>query len=148
MTLTQLPERILSKIDTQAVGGCWLWTAYVNPDGYGVIRWEGESIGAHRVIYELLVGPYSTETLDHLCRVRHCVNPGHLEPVSRRENILRSDCIGARKARRTHCDRGHPFAGDNVYYYPSGARECVTCRKEGRRRRRALTDGTGPYANN
>ncbi len=54
-------------------------------------------------------------TLDHLCRVRNCVNPAHLEPVTHRENTLRGDGVTAINARKTSCHRGHPFAGENLY---------------------------------
>jgi hypothetical protein len=106
--------------------GCWLWTGATMRNGYAVIQ-RGRGLGttaAHRVAYEALVGPIPAGLeLDHLCRVRHCVNPAHLEPVSRSENNRR----GARGVRRLVCPEGHWLLGDNV-----GAgdwRYCKTCRR-------------------
>jgi hypothetical protein len=130
-----LPDRIQTKFDVDAAG-CWLWTAARDGSGYGHVRWQGKLVKAHRIVYELLVGPITEETLDHLCRVWHCVNPDHLEPVSRRENTLRGDTMAAKHAATTHCPAGHPYSGANVYYKPgNGARECVTCREDRWRRR-------------
>ncbi len=74
---------------------CWLWTGSKN-DGYGKFRPVANQrpVLAHRYAYELLVGPIPRDlTLDHLCRVHSCVNPEHLEPVTRRENILRGKAV-------------------------------------------------------
>jgi len=65
---------------------CWLWTGPLNPGGYGT---NGGRL-AHRVVYERLIGQIPAGlTLDHLCRVRNCVNPQHLEPVTIAENLRR-----------------------------------------------------------
>lgn len=81
--------RFMAKVDQS--GDCWLWTAHVNADGYGVFRFDGQMGGAHRFAWRLLVGevPDGME-LDHLCRVRHCVNPAHMEVVTHAENVRRS----------------------------------------------------------
>ena len=82
-------DRLADKFDIDE-SGCWLWTASIR-DGYGQIRDSGSVRGAHRVMFEQLVGEVDEGMdLDHLCRVRRCVNPDHLEPVTRLENILRS----------------------------------------------------------
>jgi hypothetical protein len=74
--------------------GCWIWTAAKDPTGYGRIWHTGTMKYAHRVAYELLVGPILPGLdLDHLCRVRACVNPLHLEPVTHRENLMRGDTL-------------------------------------------------------
>jgi hypothetical protein len=76
----------------------------------------------------LLVGPIPEGlTIDHLCRVRHCVNPAHLEAVSERVNILRGNGAGARNARKTHCVKGHAFTPDNLYRDYQGYRRCRRC---------------------
>ena len=107
---------------------CWLWTAGVNASGYG--KFGREPTGpelAHRVAYELLVGPIPDGlVLDHLCRVRICVNPAHLEPVTSGENTRRA-CRG-----RTHCKRGHEFTPENTYIW-GRSRTCVTCRRQYKR---------------
>jgi hypothetical protein len=78
---------------------CWLWTGYLNHQGYGTL-WDGEMVaGAHRVAYRLEVGAIPEDlVLDHLCRVRNCVNPAHLEPVTSAENTRRG--VRDRKAQR------------------------------------------------
>lgn len=81
--------RFMAKVDQS--GDCWLWTAHVNADGYGVFRFDGQMGGAHRFAYRLLVGPIPEGMeLDHLCRTRHCVNPAHMEVVTHAENVRRS----------------------------------------------------------
>lgn len=105
---------------------CWLWTGHVNPvTGYGSYYLPGSpnrSQYAHRVAYEFAKGPIPEGlTIDHLCRVRNCVNPDHLEAVSLRENVLRSPiAVAAINARKTHCPQGHP--------YIAGERHCGVCR--------------------
>lgn len=119
-------DRFWSKVD--ATGVCWLWTAHRDPNGYGRFRLDGAIRPAHRVAYELLVGPIPEGlTLDHLCRIRHCVNPDHLEPVSRRVNTLRGIGVSALRARQTHCQHGHEFTPENTYTWRR-QRRCRTCR--------------------
>ena len=104
---------------------CWLWTASVNRDGYG---WFGNG---ERVIYAhtYLVGVAPKGmNWDHLCRVRNCVRPDHLELVSMKENILRGVGAPARNARKTHCVRGHEFTPGNTYVL-QGRRTCRTCQR-------------------
>jgi len=126
-----LPPDLLSKIDLDGDGGCWLWKGYVSPRGYG---FAGRHTRAHRMVYETLVGPIPTGLqLDHLCRTRCCVNPDHLEPVTSIENVHRG-LVGARMLAKTECPVGHPYAGSNLYVNPAGWRECRACRA---RRRRA-----------
>ena len=89
----------------------------------------GEKKFAHRIGYEQLVGPIPKGLeLDHLCRVRHCVNPDHLEPVTHKENTLRGSCPAAVNARKTHCKRGHPLTDDNIARQSkTNARVCLKC---------------------
>ncbi len=90
--------------------GCWLWTAFIHPSGYGMF-WDGNAmVSTHRFAYGLLIGPISKGlTLDHLCRVRACVNPAHLEPVTLKENILRGNSFAAENARKIACPEGHSY---------------------------------------
>jgi hypothetical protein len=122
---------------------CWLWTAGANNMGYGLFwsggaRSQGRRLLAHRFAYELLVGPIPDGlTIDHLCRVPLCCRPDHLEPVTMRENLRRGNGWSGRKARQTHCLRGHALTEDNIYRRPSKptARECRICMVEREARR-------------
>ena len=132
MSTRGLWDRFWEKVD--ASGDCWEWTAAATGAGYGAIWVDGRMELAHRKAFELLVGPIPAETLDHLCLNRLCVNPDHLEPVSRAENTSR----GFRPGRNlTHCKRGHPFDAKNTHYRKRGGRECRTCHRDGEARRRA-----------
>ena len=112
--------------------GCWQWNGDVDSRGYGRVRRRYKtpmpSIIAHRLSYILFVGPIpSGLTIDHLCRNRLCVNPAHLEPVTRGENVLRGVGLSAMNARKTTCHRGHTLVRE------SGARRCRTCANAQRR---------------
>ena len=110
--------------------GCWIWMKCVLSCGYGQIVIARKPRSAHRTSYEVFRGPIPEGLqLDHLCRVRSCVNPDHLEAVTARENTLRTDGPTARNARLTHCKRGHEFLLDNVKRRPSRPTEraCRTC---------------------
>ncbi len=86
--------------------------------------------GAHRVAYELSVAdiPDGLE-LDHLCRVRHCVNPSHLEPVTPHENWARGQAISILNAQKTHCPQGHAYDEANTYISGRGIRGCRACNR-------------------
>lgn len=122
-----LIDRVLERT-AAGHGGCVVWTGHVNPDGYGTIKDSASyaSRMAHRVAYELLVGPIPDGLqLDHLCRNTRCINPHHLEPVTCAENLRRAPGSWAvRFGDRTLCDRGHPFTPENTY---------VGTRRKGRR---------------
>src|SRR6266576_3456485 len=100
-------QRFWAKVDRRGSEECWPWQAN-RGRGYGNVWIAGRMYRAHRVAYELLIGPIPEGlTLDHLCRNRGCVNPAHLEPVTSRENTLRGEGISANNARKTHCKHGH-----------------------------------------
>lgn len=123
----------VNKTDT-----CWLWIASFKSGGYGSY-WDGtRHMRAHRFLWEKMVGPIPEGLqLDHLCRVRNCVNPDHMEPVTCRENLLRGHGIAAINARKTHCKQGHPFSGDNLGFRDNGRkRKCLTCQKRWEKRSR------------
>jgi len=137
----QLPDRFRSKFVVH-VAGCWEWTAAITDTGYGIYyvgrNAEGRKVNvrAHRFAYEALVAPIPEGLqLDHLCRNRACINPAHLEPVTQIENIRRGEGMGAKWARRTHCDNGHPLSGANLG--TSKYRRCLACHREKERARRS-----------
>lgn len=123
--------------------GCWLWLGSLDGCGYGMVYIGGRGATrtgrAHRVSYTLAYGPIPDGlTLDHLCRVRSCINPDHLEAVTARENILRGIGMGANHARQTHCKRGHELSVENIYRQPSDprGRRCRACWMEAYREKR------------
>lgn len=117
--------------------GCLVWTAGRNVDGYGKFYFDGTNVPAHRFAYLALVGEIPAGlSLDHLCRVRHCVRPDHLEAVTQRVNTLRGENHVADQVRRTHCPRGHAYTAANTRV-KNGKRECRTCHNQARRDKRA-----------
>lgn len=113
-------------IEVQHPGDCWEWLGS-KVEGYGQFRWKYQTFLAHRLSYELLVGPIPEGlTLDHLCRNRACISPAHLEPVTQAENNRRKP-HGVKF--KTQCKRGHAFEGSNIYVRSDGTRSCATCRK-------------------
>lgn len=123
------------------LGPCWEWTGFIHSGGYGVFRehYEQGSRSAHVLAFELVVGPVPEgKELDHLCRVRHCVRPDHLEPVPHRVNVLRGEGITAQWAKRDACNHGHEFTPENTQIRSDspGARRCRTCRREESRSRK------------
>lgn len=127
-----LPDRIASKLSV-AETGCWQWHACRDALGYGRV-WDGANTRlAHRVVYELLVGPVPVGLeIDHLCRNTSCVNPEHLEAVTHRTNIQRSG-----PATRRFCPRGHEYTPENTYYQtPKRSRACRLCHRDRERVRR------------
>lgn len=116
--------------------GCWEWTGSGTPKGYGVFAYGGRQGYAHRFSYETFGGPISEGLqIDHLCRNPGCVNPQHLDAVTPRVNTLRGISPSAKQAAQTHCKRGHPLNGANLYLW-NRQRHCRTCRADRTRQRR------------
>lgn len=104
-------------------GFCWNWDGWRKASGYGGFSAVGRNFPAHRMSYALLVGDADPLLdLDHLCRNRACVNPDHLEPVTRKQNLARGTGHGS----ETECPSGHPYTPENVYL-DAGGRKCRTC---------------------
>jgi hypothetical protein len=137
---------LLSKASTKIVVdefGCWLWAGSKTASGYAVLRIQenGKSVlrRVHRLLYTELVGAIPADLVpDHLCRVRHCVNPDHIEPVTQRENTMRGLGPARFNAEKTHCDEGHPLSGTNLRVNAkTGQRICKTCQNRAARDYRA-----------
>ena len=120
-------ERFFSHVEQS--GDCWLWTAFRQPDGdYGKFNLDGRCLLAHRWSYEFLRAEIPADlSLDHLCRNPPCVNPWHLEPVTQRVNLHRSDNGVGVNARKAECLRGHAFDAANTYLTRDGRRQCRRC---------------------
>lgn len=149
-------EKFYAKVEV--TGFCWHWRGSLNENGYGMSYLGGGRQLAHRRMYELLVGPIPEGlTLDHLCRIRFCVNPDHLEPVTLLENLARAKRFRnlahthtrAHKAKRLagHCRKGHELTPDNVLLSarPSGIvrKKCKACQhaaQEAHRRNKGLPE--------
>ena len=122
-------DRFWAKVNKTAT--CWLWTASCSSEGYGRINISGKSTYAHRWAYEQAHGPIPEGMhIDHLCRVRHCVNPEHMEVVTNRQNFTRGEHPNAKLHRSGHCKRGHPLTGSNVLVRQNGTRHCRACSRE------------------
>lgn len=132
-TLERARERFLAKVATNP-DGCWLWTAHIGRHGYGGFRIGGKWQLAHRVGWWLHRGEIPDGlVLDHLCRVRRCVNPEHLEAVTLAENIRRGiagEVNAARHLAKTHCPHGHPYDEADTGRRPDGRRTCRACRRD------------------
>lgn len=136
-----IAEAVLAHVSPEPNSGCWLWTGTINDSGYGRFNVSDRRERAHRLLYEYLKGPIPEGLiLDHLCRVRSCVNPDHLEPVTQGENVRRGMAGATQRARqlaKTHCPHGHDYTPENTSYNWRGARVCRACRNAQQRRYRA-----------
>jgi hypothetical protein len=150
-------EKLWNRVEV--TGFCWLWKGNCNPEGYGSQWWEGRNQKAHRVIYTLLVGPIPEGAqLDHLCRVRNCVNPDHVEPVTHAVNQSRKkakwakpkDTTPSKEAQRKAaglCKKGHVLAEvgvlESVRSNGSVRKQCRLCQhnvQERYRRKKGLPE--------
>lgn len=130
----ELKEKVEKRIKINA-NGCWIWVGYRKDSGCGIYGmtslWkEGLSlkIYAHRLAYIAFVGSIPEgRDLDHLCRVTLCVNPKHLEPVTRQVNLLRGDTVTAKNHKKTHCPSGHAYDLLNTKTNERGWRRCRIC---------------------
>lgn len=123
-----IASRLMARVEFDTNGGCWLWTRNLSHNGYGQLKSPGRTAQAHRLAYEEFVGAIPPGLqLDHLCRVRCCCNPAHLEPVTREENIARGHAPHIVNARKTHCKRGHEFTPENTRVNRRGGRACLIC---------------------
>ena len=120
-----------SKVDAGPPDACWPWKGQLH-SGYGSFFLAGRSMGAHRASFCIANGYIPTGLhVDHKCRNRACVNPGHLRAVTSRVNTLEnSNARTAINAQKTHCDNGHPLTPDNLRRDKRGWRQCLTCHRK------------------
>ncbi len=113
-------ERLLHYSMPITESGCLIWLGALNEDGYG----------PHRLAYETFVGPIPAGLeIDHLCRVRCCINVLHMEPITHAENVRRGNS-GIHLSSRTHCGYGHEFTVENTAYAPgTHGRVCKECHR-------------------
>lgn len=134
----EIEERFWSKVEVGAETECWPWTGTLTTSGYAQFSIRSANLQGHRLAYELEVGEIPPGALlDHVCHDpglcaggtscphRRCVNPNHLKISTVAENNSARRRIH-RNSRKTHCPRGHPYAGDNLVIEPGG-RKCRTC---------------------
>ncbi len=143
-SVTPLVER-LARVRVDPVSGCWLWTGAID-NGYAAMNVDGVMRNAHRVSYELFVGPVPDGLLlDHTCHKpetcrggkscihRRCINPDHLEPVTMLENFRRGckppSGLALFQRAKTHCPAGHEYSGANLVFRPNGYRACRECNR-------------------
>lgn len=147
---TSLPDRFWRRVDRSGPrDDCWIWRGPLSKSGYGFV-WvpttpgKGTTLRAHRVAYELNVGPIPEGlVIDHLCRNTRCVNPLHLRACTHHENVVEAPgslAPAALNAKLTHCRRGHEFTPENTEVW-NRRRVCLKCKRmrdrEGQRRRKA-----------
>lgn len=135
----RLFEKFWAQVDPS--GDCWDWTGFKTSEGYGRLHWGDNSTFVHRLVWELMVGPIPPGLeIDHRCFNEGCVNPDHLEPVTRRENLLRRRGSKSRAFQftlRTHCPRLHPYDEINTHWTRKGHRQCKACWQVYRDKRKA-----------
>lgn len=128
-SMESIREGLFNRCSPEPMSGCWLWLGPLNHKGYG----------PHRKVYKTFKGKIPNGLhLDHKCRVRCCVNPDHLEPVTLVENVKRGNS-GIFHRSKTHCPKGHPYDEINTGHYSDGKyteRYCIICRNFGKREAR------------
>lgn len=128
------PPMTHDRLGRPLVGPCLVWSGKLPKDGYPRINrggWKAPQL-VHRVVYAIAIGHpledlKAIPTLDHLCRTPACSALAHLEPVTRKENVLRGN--GNQNEVKNECEKGHPFDSQNTYARPDGTRQCRQCKR-------------------
>ena len=148
--MTEL-ERFFKKVNKTET--CWLWTAGVSTRGYGVFHNTLiSSKYAHRYAYSAFVGAIPEGlVVDHLCGIKLCVNPEHLEPVTNKENLRRGE-VGQKNAEhhraKTHCKNGHEYTEETTRLQlrkgrTGQNRRCVLCSNQAANKYQLKMKGSG-----
>jgi hypothetical protein len=140
-----LKDRFEDKVSIEPNSGCWLWTGSLNDTGYGQLWVGSKSTRAHRLSYELHVGPIPEGMhVCHHCDNPPCCNPNHLFVGSHTDNMADKikkgrgvNPIATLNTTKTHCPSGHPYEGGNLYVCTRGVRNCKECRRQAAVNRRA-----------
>jgi hypothetical protein len=127
-------QRFYSKVKVSETE-CWEWVGAHESHGYGTFYvGNKKKVLAYRWIFLRTVGtPPKNYVLDHLCKNKGCVNPNHLEPVTNKENGLRSDCPNIAVYKTGICKKGHLLEGENLRINKKGKRICVACTRANHR---------------
>lgn len=141
--LKPLRDRLYAKLDRS--GLCWIWQGAARPTGYGVIGLPRRGVDSvHRVSYELHIGAIPEGLhIDHLCGVRLCANPEHLEAVTQAENNRRAGLV--KTANLTHCKHGHEYTAANTMIQRGQHRQCRTCHNARNRKARRVVVVPDPH---
>ena len=133
-------RRVACRLVPDHETGCHRFTGG-HQDGYGKVKIDGRMVAVHRLAYELFVGPIPEGLeLDHLCRVRDCANPEHLEAVTHAENVRRGRIGVLRPPIPETCRAGHPLTEENLLSPRDRRWRCRECKNESKRRRLSLDD--------
>jgi hypothetical protein len=131
VTKQPFEERFWAKVCPEPNSGCWIWMGGLGGGDYGAFYLDGRNVTAHRLSYEMHKGKIADGlVLDHLCRIRCCVNPDHLEAVTQKDNVGRGILAETQRATRnslTHCKHGHFFSEENSLFDSRGRRRCRVC---------------------
>jgi hypothetical protein len=140
---TDLRARITSRITVEDRGYatlCWVSDRARHSNGYTKLGYLGTTWLTHRFAYTVFIGPIPDGLqLDHLCKVRACCNPKHLEPVTCQVNLLRGDTLTAANAAAVRCVNGHEFNAANTRMTSKGKRACRLCDRDRARAYRATS---------